>query len=169
MARADGLSRTKLGWGRTPFVQNAETRSLAPSSDSPSDPWHAAHISASTPPARPVATRAIPSCPGPMHPPTAAHSFKSPMPIPRSQQSTPVTAIASAMPPILYPIPFMPQLAVFAMTPAAKNGSTSQFGIASTVRTGHHAIECMFIGVRQRKRIGLSRARPSLAGVSWCR
>jgi len=35
------------------------------------------------------ATSAIPSCPGPIQPPTAAHSFKSPMPIPRSQQSTP--------------------------------------------------------------------------------
>jgi hypothetical protein len=66
------------------------------------------------------------------------------------------------------------------MTPAAKNGSTSQFGmrrlwisvtvaIASRVRIGHHAIECMFIGVRKRKRIALARARPSLTGASWCR
>jgi hypothetical protein len=36
--------------------------------------------------------------------------------------------------------------------------------IARKVSVGHHAIECMFIAVRERKRIGLPRARPSLTG-----
>lgn len=59
----------------------------------------------------------------------AAHNFKSPMPIPRSQHSTPATATANVKPATLCTKEIDPKPLSETTNPTIKNGKTSQLGM----------------------------------------
>ena len=95
----------------------------------PSDPCHSAHPTANAPPTKAVKMDAVKNWPGPTHAPTPAASLRSPIPIAPRKQGIPNKRHARPTPARLRPAPGHLPLTPWRITPAARNGSTSQLGI----------------------------------------
>src|ERR1019366_907568 len=96
--------------------------------------------------------KAIQSWLGPIHAPTPAASFKSPIPMPRRKQGNPNSRSARPNPAKLVRSPVHPPAIAGTIMPDTRNGTDSQFGmrrvrrsipdaITSTTRLAHHAME----------------------------